>query len=520
MKRKKCFAVIAGLTRKPVRLRVKPAMTKRGFSRVMFAVAAAAVLTLGSCGVNNSGVSTEEPTQTTELSAAQTTEVPEPQTAALSPDGTSVALFVRADGLYAVDIPTGIQTLIDADSGIGVTKDSDYRCKIAISDDNKFAAYFKNGALFVTPISFDEGTKARPVEATGPNVDLISPVVDFVFAEGKLFYSIKNGGLYAYDLTSGARENVLPLSYTYYGLVAYENTIYARREIPSANAADAANATDGANAANAATEATQGVVKISLADKSETLLAEDIPMTEDAGIAERWCDAIGADSRFVYILSMPHSASIAADGVDLGACDLAAGQFTPNCAGMLAHYDNFSLNPAKPGEAAFIHGGNREMSINKSLALFNAADGQFTDITDKNNIATTPCFSPDGKKILFSEGGAIADFTQALDSVNGFKSYYDAHSIVEYDIENKTFNTVCDVGFNFLPRYVSDGSIAFLRYNGSGLDNGSFDLYVNKNGENRLVVSDIYFDYNVGMCYYGYFDTSSVFAVNNVVPGQ
>ena len=397
--------------------------------------------------------------------------------------GKNIALFVRSDGLYAVDLPSGAEICLDASPN--VNKDTEFQ--LTLAQDNKTAAYVKNDDLFLVSIDFNN-LSAQPLP-------ICEEVSDYIFIQNALVYSPKSGGLYSYDPASKEKEALIASDkYYYYWLVASTDRVFARRVGTSWEEQDV------------------GITEIKLTDGSETLVIPSILPDEKGSLGEYYRTiGISADNKFLYLLRGPHSGSLSSDGVSMGIYNIEKREFTPLDIVTLPKRENFSVNPTKP-ELAFIYGGNREMSFNKKvLSLLDPLSGEITMLTaDEDGMGSMhPCFFADGQRILFSAGEPIEDFEEALEAILEGGSYYEHHSIWEHDFTSGKSRIITETGFNIWPRYIIGGkAISFVRINGN-----VFDLYVYEDGQERLVAANI----DSSCCgYYGYYNLTPVLTVQSV----
>ena len=83
-----------------------------------------------------------------------------------------------------------------------------------------------------------------------------------------------------------------------------------------------------------------------------------------------------------------------------------------------------------------MQGTGRDMFSNKTLGILNTDNNIFTSLLPENQVSMTPCYSEDGKNILFS-GTTTLDEKDVNSSLKTWQS--EPHNIYEINAEtNKT----------------------------------------------------------------------------------
>jgi hypothetical protein len=341
-----------------------------------------------------------------------------------------------------------------------------------LAEDHKVAAYVKNGDLFLSLVDFNQA-------AVEP-VCVCEGVEDYVFAPGKLIYAPIGGGLYALDLTNYQKETLTDGElYHYHCLVASENRLYASRYTRLENFATP-----------------EDTVAIRLDTRDEAVI---IPANVD-NVSDEFQPPIGvsADDRYLYVLSRPLAGSVSADGVFMGVYDNTTQTYTPIRLSTLPHRENFSIGSVN--RLTYIYGGNRAWAGDKTLCLWDPISQAKTTVSGDSGGAMHPCFSGDGRTLLYAEGKSAAGVETA--------DYFTQHSIWEYNVETGQNRLIADKGFNIWPRYLDhDRSVCYVRVNGD-----AYDVYLKEAGEERLIIAGIP-NYNYAE-YYGYYDLTPILCIS------
>jgi len=122
----------------------------------------------------------------------------------------------------------------------------------------------------------------------------------------------------------------------------------------------------------------------------------------------------------------------------------------------------------------------------------------------------TPCYSEDGKNILFS-GATTLDEKDVNSSLKTWKS--ESHNIYEVNAEtHKTTQITNGNHFDFMPKYLSNNEILFVRGDGD-----SFSLWKTKDGVETKLGDSLSFNSDnktyTHSWYYGHYETEMVMDV-------
>jgi len=284
--------------------------------------------------------------------------------------GSKVA-YAAEDGLYCASMDDGRAVLL--------VKGADISAPVFSSDGNAIA-FKQNGALYAYNFSASgERILLKGVDAYCPG------------QSGGFYASSQKTGIIAINPVTAESVRIVP---------AQKDILYMDLE-PSPDLKLLAYDTFTSSIGNQGSQDSEGTWLFDTRSGKTLMIAKASKMDEtsmgDRPVAGKW----SPDSGKIIIWLMTQSASLSADGVSLAMYDVAAGKLTELDDGGLAYNENISF--AGPNALAFISGGSRTMSENKSISLFDLKKGlspKTLDIQDR--MPTTPCYSTDGKKLAFA----------------------------------------------------------------------------------------------------------------------
>lgn len=398
---------------------------------------------------------------------------------------TEIAVVIREDGIWAVNINNPVEKVM-------LNKGKDYREPI-ISEEGYVAYRDINNKLYITKLDFKK------------NIDNIS-VDDSVTAyqwdkDGKLIYSKSTGGSYIFQIKDQTKE-VLTQGEEFYTqiLLGKDNSLFATKNVMKK--VDSHSYTS-----------PLGIVKLDLVSKKEKLVVPYIPINsqnDDLGLDPKMA-AISVNGTNLFVWCRPNSASMTADGVPIGIYN---GQ-SNKCKEVLnediivlTYQDMMSVSPIDDNLVAIINGRYRFMGINKTLGIFNAEDESFKKITKEGEVAMTPSYSSDGKRIIYSASIPNEDLQQWERSDN--------QHIYEVNLENNEISklTSSASGWDFYPKYINnDSEFIFIR---KDKENKLSLIKGDKEGNDQIIIDGILNEEdgvanNEYYWYYGHYDIEKVF---------
>jgi len=399
------------------------------------------------------------------------------------------AVFVANDGLYMSDLKENKPVKLD--EGVAEIK------LPIISRDGLYVAYTKREVLYVCNIKTNEKVEvAKDIESYDWD------------SKSELIYSTKDIGMSMYNTSTKKSESIINNEYKYYNIkCGSKNKIYANKEFEY---------TEGKNLNSKAL----GIISYDLDNKVEKLILEGKTGT-DKQLEEGYTNSdifeslgttpiisqISKDDKYIYIWNAPKSGSTSSDMTEYAVYDISNNkfiEFNNDNAYALKYKDNISQNPVNSNIVALNSGIYRDMFSNKTLGIFNTENNTFTNLLPENQVSMTPCYSDDGKNILYS-GATALDDKDVNSSLKTWRS--EAHNIYEVNSETHKITQITNGKyFDFMPKYLSNNEILFVRGDGD-----SFGLWKTKDGiETNLG------NFNSGYAnswYYGHYKTEMIMDV-------
>jgi len=401
------------------------------------------------------------------------------------------AVFVSSDGLYMSELKENNSVKLDEGAQIKLP---------VISRDGLYVAYTKSDNLDICNIKTNEKEEvAKDIESY--NFD----------SKGDLIYSTKNTGMSMYNTSTKKSTDIISNEYKYYNINCdSKNKIYANKEYEY---------TKGDFLYGKAL----GIISYDLDSKSEKLILESKPST-NTKVEENSTNAqilaslgstptvsqISNDNKYIYIWNEPNSASTASDITEFAVYDILNNkfiEFNNDHAYALGYKNNISQNPVNSKFVALNAGVWRDMFSNKTLGILNIDNNTFTNLLPENQVSMTPCYSEDGKNILYS-GAKTLDEKDVNSSLKTWQSQ--PHNIYEVNAETQKITQITnDQYFDFMPTYLSNNEILFVRGDGD-----SFSLWKIKDGVKTRLGDSLSFnsDYT-NSWYYGHYKTEMVIDV-------
>ncbi len=411
---------------------------------------------------------------------------------------TEFAVFVSEDGLYMSDLKENNTSILDKGDKID---------EPLISRDGENVAYIKEGSLYICNINTKETQEvAKDIES-----------YDFD-SENNLIYSTKEPGISIYDTGAKKSSSLISNEYKYYNIKCdSKNKVYASKRY---------DYTEGGHL----NSKSLGIISYDLSNKSEKVILEGKPLINNE-IGEHPTNAqileslgstpnvakISTDDKYLYIWNSPNSGSTASDinqfivydVINNRVIDFTGDNNGGNSEGIYGlHYeDNISQNPLNSDIVAVNEGIDRDMFENKNLGVADIKSNNFVKLIPEDQVSMTPCYSSDGKNILYSASNKLD--SNATSSV--YKDWENQpHNIYEINTESQKITQVTNGKyFDFMPKYLLNNEILFVRDDG-----GSFGLWKIKDGnETKLAASLNFKDKYINSWYYGHYDTEKVIDV-------
>jgi len=403
------------------------------------------------------------------------------------------AVFVSSDGLYMSQLKENNSVKLDEGTQIKLPE---------ISKDGSYVAYTKNDNLYIYNIKTNEKEEVAK--------DIASYNFD---SKGDLIYSTKNTGMTMYNNNTKKSISIISNEYTYYNINCdSKNKIYANKE---------SEYTEGKTVNSKAL----GIISYDLDNKTEKLILEGKTGT-DKEIGEEYTNSdifeslgstptisqISKDDKYLYIWNKPNSGSASADMAEYEVYDILNNKFieSSNDTSMyaLGYKDNISQNPINNDLIALNQGTGREMFSDKTLGILNTKTNTFINLLPENQVSMTPCYSDDGKNILYSSAKMLEDKNNGLIT---WKS--EPHNIYEVNAETQKITQITNGKyFDFMPKYLSNNEILFVRGDGD-----SFSLWKTKDGVETKLGDSLSFNSDnktyTHSWYYGHYETEMVMDV-------
>ncbi|AWK51213.1 hypothetical protein DIC82_09340 [Clostridium beijerinckii] len=398
------------------------------------------------------------------------------------------AVFVSNDGLYMSELKDYNPVKLDEGTQIKLP---------VISRDGSYVAYTKSDNLDICNIKTNEKEEvAKDIESYDWD------------SKGELIYSTKNTGISMYNTNTKKSINIINNEYKYYNINCdSKNKIYANKEY---------RYTEGKYLNGKAL----GIISYDLDNKSEKLILEGKAPT-DKEIGKEHTNSeiltslgstptisqVSNDDKYIYIWNKPNSASTASDITEFAIYDIVNNkfiEFNNDNAYALAYKNNISQNPVDSSLVALNSGTGRDMYYNKTLGILNTKTNTFINLSPENQVSMTPCYSEDGKNILYS-GAKMLDNINITQNLKIWQS--EPHNIYEVSTETQKITQITNGKyFDFAPKYLSNNEILFVRGDGD-----SFSLWKTKDGVETKLGDSLSFNKEyTNSWYYGHYKTEMV----------
>jgi len=402
------------------------------------------------------------------------------------------AVFVTNDGLYMSELKENKPVKLD--EGIAEIK------LPIISRDGLYVAYMKKDALYVCNIKTNEKVEvAKNIESYDWD------------SKSELIYSTENTGISMYNISTKKSEDIINNEYKYYNIKCdSKNKIYANKR---------SEYTEGKTLNSKAL----GIISYDLDNKSEKLILEGKTGT-DKELEEGYTNSdifeslgstptisqISNDDKYIYIWNAPKAGSASADMTEYAVYDILNNkfiEFNKDNAYALAYKNNISQNPVNSKLVALNSGVGRDMFSNKTLGILDTDNNTFTNLLPENQVSMTPYYSDDGKNILYSGATALNE-KNVNSSLKTWKS--ESHNIYEVNAETHKITQITNGNyFDFMPQYLSNNEILFVRGDGD-----SFNLWKIKDGVETKVGDSLNFNSEYASSwYYGHYKTEMIMDV-------
>lgn len=409
---------------------------------------------------------------------------------AKSAKGAEFAVFVSDDGLYMSELKENNPILLDKNEKIKLPK---------ISKDGLYVAYTKEDNLYICNIETREVIEvAKNVESYDWN------------NSGNLICSSKNAGMSMYNTNTKKLVDIISNEYDYFNINCdSKNKVYANKQLETT--------TD-----KGKTIKSIGIISYDLDIKEEKVILEG-KEGNNKEIGEQYTaselfesigsrpnvERISSDDRYMYVWNKPNSGSMSADMTGFAVYDLLNNKFIENNNMIaLAYKDNISQNPVDSSIVAVNNGEYRDMYSNKTLGIFDIKANKFTSLIPENQVSMTPCYSDDGKNILYSSAQILEDINNSQ-NLKTWES--ELHYIYQVNTETKEVTRITNnKSFDFMPKYLSENQILFVRKDGD-----SFSLWKTKDGVETKLADSLNFKTTsyTNTWYYGHYETENVIDV-------
>jgi bla regulator protein BlaR1 len=355
-----------------------------------------------------------------------------------------------------------------------------------ISPGKDYIAYLKDTALYVSGIS---GKKSKVLDN--------APSLSYNWLnKNELMYSPESGGIYIFDAEKREIKPYIKNDSNYQNITPVnDEKIYAEKYRYYKK-----------NGYNSIQD--YGIAEIQTGGKKEQIIINSIPSDNEGSLGMFPVIAgISKDLRLLYIFEHPHSASMATDGVGFGSYDIKLNNYKSlknTDIITLPYRDNISSCERNSELLAFINGGGREMNSNKTLGILNVVTGTFEKLSQKDQAAMTPYYSPNCKNVLYASSRTLG----SIENINEWMHV--KHPIYSININTMQITQLTDYqyGFDFAPVYIDDKDIVFLRMN---ISDGTISMLKLRDGKESKLADDLIFyndKYKV-QHFYGHLDVSN-----------
>lgn len=348
-------------------------------------------------------------------------------------DGETWTAYVKPDGLYMRSVKQEGEPVLLAE-GTGITNP-------LLSNNRKWAAYLQEGRLVLHEVKSGEGI----VVAESPR--------SFIFDnKNRLVVADVNGTVCR--IGKNGQQTPITGEAVYQDLVlAPDGTLYAHAYEKLARGSQTVLRPSGIVREDG------GAFVCVLEGRKQS------PSDRDLGFAPRIA-AFSEDGVTAYIFHCPQSASLSADGVPMGALDLATGVYTPPVdTEQVLLPDRTQLSTSKTsGELAVMLGFGRNMNKQKSVGILRPAEGSFRPVSG-DGIGMMPALDTAGARLLY-----IA----AAEDVN-MEAWMNApKSIAEVDLATGDTRTLSKETTTYLAPFYAEKDCAVIALRREA--DGSFSL--------------------------------------------
>lgn len=149
-------------------------------------------------------------------------------------------------------------------------------------------------------------------------------------------------------------------------------------------------------------EAEEWAQELRVRPVTETRSASLVPLSDDIRQTYYRLIAWAPGTSLILAGRGQLSASLWVDGVPLVTIDVESGEITDLGVTMLVTPEAFDWHPTQPGLLALAAGGGRFINQNKRLGLLDVTTGDLTYLTDDDEAAFAPAWSPDGSLVAYA----------------------------------------------------------------------------------------------------------------------
>jgi hypothetical protein len=408
-------------------------------------------------------------------------------------DNDPVIVYIKNDGLYFNCLSNGEEVKIQEGESFSHP---------VFSKSGDYITYNNNGSLYIYDI------KNREYEKIADEVNSY----DWIDGESIIYSTFESG---FYRLNFKDKETVKQSDEHYYDnfKAADNNIVYGRRTSKLTEDGREINAAD-------------GIVEINLNEydfeiqkfPSDIIIEGKMPTDDSMGYDPMIWD-ITDDGRYVFIKETFMSASISNDFGGIGVYDTeteihtdftdiykADENMSERDLIVVPRNNNLAINPCNNNIISIIKGGGRDIIMNKEAVLLEINEDKIynaVSITGENLVASTPGFSADGKKLMYSATASV-DPNEYKDNI-GNTDYRiiledwekQPHNIYEYDLETaETKKLTQGDSFDIMPVGVSKDTVLFLRHKED--DYSNFSLMKVTDGKEEFITDNIVYDDYIG----------------------